>query len=916
MLELSGLKYFSTTRPPNKKGVSYGGAAIVVNLEKFACEKLKINNPSNLEVVWGLIKPKTPTAKYKQIIICSFYSPPNKKRNTKMADHIVSTLQMLTSKYPECGIILGADRNNMDIKPILSCGLRLRQVVGLSTRQGAILDIIIMNLSSYFKTAVIAPPLQPDDPNKAKPSDHSVPICVPHTDRFKPPARTYRTIKYRPLPDSSVHRFGEWIVKENWNGIKCDKSTSDQSVVFEQLISDQLDLFCPEKELKLGSQDKPFISADLKKLARQKSREYSKHGKSERYKSLDKLFKSKYKSESAKYLQKNLDALKDTNPGKAFNILKRMGSMPGDCIDGNTFTLPSHEQENLSDEQCAEHIADHFAEISNRYPPLDVATLPAHVKNKLQCSDRPPVVSENEVYRKIRAAKKPRSGVPNDLPRLLVQEFAPELAKPVGRIINNIVSTATWPEQWKLEHIVPVGKVPMPESEDDLRPISLTPFFSKVTEHFVVMWLMEFIKDKIDYRQYGGLKGNSITHYLIEFLNFILSCQDSNDQTAVLAVLVDFSKAFNRQNHNLLITKLSDMGVPAWLLRIVISFLSDRTMRVKYKGKLSSVRSLPGGGPQGTLLGLLLFIVLINDVGFANQVNNAGDVITSKRNMKVINQIHLKYVDDLTLAEAVDLKDKLVQVPEDVRQMPDLFHARTGHVLPAENSNVHKQLIKTLDYATANEMEINYKKTKAITFNPCTSVDFSPEISLNHNDLEVVDEVRLLGLIITSDLKWASNTNSMVSKANKRIWIVRRLKFLGAEVDDLLEIYTKQIRSVLELAVPAWHGAITLAEQVDIERVQKSVAHIILGQNYVSYREALKTLGLESLKVRRDKLCLNFALKAEKHDKFKKWFKLSNPKQDTRQTKFKYCDVIAKHSRFKKSPLSLLTRILNEHYKK
>ena len=52
----------------------------------------------------------------------------------------------------------------------------------------------------------------------------------------------------------------------------------------------------------------------------------------------------------------------------------------------------------------------------------------------------------------------------------------------------------------------------MPESEDELRPISLTAYFSKVTEHFVVMWLMEFIKDKIDFRQYGGIKGNSITH--------------------------------------------------------------------------------------------------------------------------------------------------------------------------------------------------------------------------------------------------------------------------------------------------------------------------------------------------------------------------------------------------------------------
>ena len=190
------------------------------------------------------------------------------------------------------------------------------------------------------------------------------------------------------------------------------------------------------------------------------------------------------------------------------------------------------------------------------------------------------------------------------------------------------------------------------------------------------------------------------------------------------------------------------MGVPAWLLRIVISFLSDRKMRVRYRGKWSSVKSLPGGGPQGTLLGLLLFIVLINDVGFENQVNNAGEIITSKRNMKAVNQKHLKYVDDLTLAEAVDLKEKLVFVPEHQRPMPDLFHTKTGHVLPVEKSHVHRELVRTLDYATDNEMRINYKKTKAMVFNPCYSIDFSPELSLDQNDLEVVDEVRLIGLII------------------------------------------------------------------------------------------------------------------------------------------------------------------------
>ena len=157
-----------------------------------------------------------------------------------------------------------------------------------------------------------------------------------------------------------------------------------------------------------------------------------------------------------------------------------------------------------------------------------------------------------------------------------------------------------WPAHWKTEHVIPIEKVPMPDSEDDLRPISLTPFFSKVAEHFVVDWLLEHVGPKLDFRQYGGLKGNSITHYIIEFVNFILSCQDTTDQTAILACMVDFSKAFNRQNHNILITKLSDMGVPGWVIKIVISFLENRKMYVKYKGKLSNVKS-----PSGDFLALL-----------------------------------------------------------------------------------------------------------------------------------------------------------------------------------------------------------------------------------------------------------------------------------------------------------------------
>ena len=67
-----------------------------------------------------------------------------------------------------------------------------------------------------------------------------------------------------------------------------------------------------------------------------------------------------------------------------------------------------------------------------------------------------------------------------------------------------------------------------------------------------------------------------------------------------------------------------------------------------------------------------------------------------------------------------------------------------------QESKVVKQLVKTKEYAQKNNMKINYKKTKVILFNPCSLTDFMPEVVIDDNELEVVDEIRLLGLIIRS----------------------------------------------------------------------------------------------------------------------------------------------------------------------
>ena len=146
--------------------------------------------------------------------------------------------------------------------------------------------------------------------------------------------------------------------------------------------------------------------------------------------------------------------------------------------------------------------------------------------------------------------------------------------------------------------------------------------------------------------------------------------------------------------------------------------------------------------------------------------------------------------------------------------------------------------------------------------------------------------------------------------------MIRRLKNLGANEEELLDVYIKQVRSVLELAVPVWHPGLTQQEIYQIERVQKCALHIILGETYGDYKNALQTLNCETLNTRRVKLCENFAKKASKSIRFSNWFTLNTtqPTITTRKhmkTNIKYLPVQTRTNRFKNSSVPYLTDILN-----
>ena len=748
MFQIDGLKYISTPRV-TKRG---GGAVIIVNLRKFSLEKISINIPNNLEVVWGLVRPKKESATIREIIVAAIYSLPHSKKNNLLLDHLISTTHYLLSKYPRAGLVIGGDKNDLKISTLLSGIPRLRQIVTKFTHRRKILDVIMTDMSPLYGIPDIVPAVPPDNPHVGVPSDHSTVVATPLTHESVGRSRDYVTRTYRPLPQSGISEFGQWICAEDWGDITDMGNPTQQVQEFENIVNKKFESIFPQKSVKINPNvDKSFYTADLKKLDRQVKREYRKHFRSEKYLRLKRCYDMKYRKAAEDYLNKNVRSLKEDDPGKAYQSLKKLGAQPGKCSsEEGSFTLLSHLDENLSKEESTERIAQHFADISQLFPPLQLTLLPDEVKVKVAApigASELPDISDFEMYRQIRQSKKPRSQVPGDLPRRLIQEFGPELAGPAAKILRTIVHTGQWPRQWRVEYGIPLQKQENPKNEDDLRVISLTSFFSKVSEQFVIHWLLHYVGDKIDWHQYGGTKGSSISHYLIDLVNFVLYNQDLKTPHTVIAAMIDFSKAFNRINHNLIITTLSEMGVPGWLLKIVMGFLEERELISRYKGCSSSRKRLPGGGPQGTKLGLFLFLILINAAGYQILDTNTGLSITQNlQKRKPLENIHLKYIDDLSFAEALNLKECLIGNPDPNPPRPFTFHERTNQVLPPGACQLQEELIKLQKYCQDNEMVINNKKCKVMVFNPHRKYAGTPKLTLSGEGgecLEIVENNKI-----------------------------------------------------------------------------------------------------------------------------------------------------------------------------
>ena len=226
-------------------------------------------------------------------------------------------------------------------------------------------------------------------------------------------------------------------------------------------------------------------------------------------------------------------------------------------------------------------------------------------------------------------------------------------------------------------------------------------------------------------------------------------------------------------------------------------------MSVKWHDCQSVPVKINGGGPQGATLGILEYL---------SQSNNNADLVSVRD--------RFKFVDDLTVLEIVNLLTVGITSYNIKQHIPTHIPVH-NQFIPPDNLK-SQQWLNDINVWTANQkMLINESKTKNMIFNFSRKYQFSTKLQLNNHDIETLKKTKLLGTIITDDLRWEENTKNIVRKANARMELLRTISTFSPSDEDMKNIYILFIRSLLEQSAPVWHSSLTEQDSESLERVQK-----------------------------------------------------------------------------------------------
>ena len=357
---------------------------------------------------------------------------------------------------------------------------------------------------------------------------------------------------------------------------------------------------------------------------------------------------------------------------------------------------------------------------------------------------------------------------PSGIFPLFFKESAQVLAPKLSRVFRRLLREGKFPTSWRVADIAPIPKGPLSSLVSGYRPISITPILSKVFERLISSRLGSFMEvtGVFPSHQYSYRKRLGTCDALLDIVCAGQQSLDGGGETVL--VQIDFSSAFDRVNHAALIHKLREVGVGGSVLGVISSFLVGRKQSVRIEGCRSSTVDVVSGVPQGSVLGPLLFLLYTSDLPGSLENTLVG------------------YADDSTL---------ISPIPR-----------------PADRLSVACSMNRDLDrirsWCLRWGMVVNPSKTKGLLVSRSRTVNpVLPELVLDGSVVEMVGQLKILGVYLDRKLTFEHHIRSVASAASSRVGILRRTKSVFQDPALIVRCFWSFLLPILEYCSPVWRSA-------------------------------------------------------------------------------------------------------------
>ena len=384
---------------------------------------------------------------------------------------------------------------------------------------------------------------------------------------------------------------------------------------------------------------------------------------------------------------------------------------------------------------------------------------------------------------------------PDLLPTRILKMVSKEIAPVLCAIYQQSYNTGQVPLDWQQANVTAVFKKGDKTNPANYRPVSLTCILCKTMEHVIFSQTMGHL-DKYDtlvHFQHGFRPNHSCETQL---LNTVEDLSHRLDKRKTIDLLIlDFSKAFDTVPHRRLLLKLNHYGITGKTNKWIEAWLCHRQQRVVLDGAASTDSHVLSGVPQGTVLGPLMFLLYVNDI---------GDKISSQTTIKL-------FADDALLYRTINGPSDEIQLQHDLDTM--------------------------IEWSKTWLMRFNAKKCHLLKISRQRK-PLQTHYYIDSSKLEEVQHYPYLGVELTSDLTWKTHISNISGRANRILNLLRRHLY-GCNQEVKTRAFTTLVRPHLEYSSTVWDPYYKQDIQ-SLEKIQRKGARFVTGD--YSYQHSVTSM--------------------------------------------------------------------------